>query len=98
LVSAFGGLDSIYACLSEVPGLDIRGAKSLALKLEAARDDAYLALRLVTLCDTVPLGDMGPLEQSMRWTGPVDSAEVFFDDLGTLGPLNRLRRAAQERL
>ena len=45
----FGDLDTLYEKLDQVEFLSIRGAKSLAKKLEAGREDAYLARRLTTI-------------------------------------------------
>ena len=49
-----GGIDSIYEQLDAVAELPIRGAKSLAAKLEGARGDAELSYELATIktdCD-----------------------------------------------
>lgn len=56
LLQALGSLDGIYARLDEVPGLPIRGARTLPGKLEAGHQDALLARRLVTLVDDLDLG------------------------------------------
>ena len=42
--------------LDEVPGLPIRGARTLPAKLEAGREAALLARRLVTLVSDIDLG------------------------------------------
>ena len=65
LLTARGSLDAIYADLDAVKTLPIRGAKSLAGKLEAGRADAMLARRLVTLLTDVDMGD-DPLTQCVR--------------------------------
>ncbi|PAU86773.1 DNA polymerase I [Pseudomonas sp. WN033] len=44
-----GGLDLIYANLSKVPELPIRGAKKLPEKLEEHKDMAYLSYQLATI-------------------------------------------------
>ena len=54
LLTALGGIDSIYSNLEKVADLEVRGAKSLGAKLEASRDDAELSYRLATIktdCD-----------------------------------------------
>ncbi|NKI18353.1 DNA polymerase I [Spongiibacter sp. KMU-166] len=52
LLQALGGLKDIYQRLDEVPSLSIRGAKSLAKKLEDSRDAAMLSYELATIkCD-----------------------------------------------
>ncbi|ACO76330.1 DNA polymerase I [Azotobacter vinelandii CA] len=50
-----GGLDTIYANLERVATLPIRGAKSLAAKLEEHREMAYLSHRLATIKTDVAL-------------------------------------------
>ncbi|TWC39687.1 DNA polymerase I [Pseudomonas sp. SJZ079] len=55
LVGVGGGLDVIYANLDKVPALPIRGAKTLAAKLEEHRDMAYLSYALATIKLDVPL-------------------------------------------
>ncbi|MDI5932465.1 DNA polymerase I [Halomonas kalidii] len=53
-----GGLDTIYADLEKVKGLDFRGAKTLPKKLDEHRDQAFLSYRLATIktdCD-LPVG------------------------------------------
>ena len=49
LLTALGGIDSIYSNLEKVADLEVRGAKSLGAKLEASRDDAELSYRLATI-------------------------------------------------
>ncbi len=52
LLQALGGIRDIYARLDEVSTLEIRGAKSLAKKLEDSRDAAELSYELATIkCD-----------------------------------------------
>ena len=54
LLQHLGGIDSIYERLDAVVDLPIRGAKSLAAKLEGARGDAELSYELATIktdCD-----------------------------------------------
>ena len=54
LLQHLGGIDSIYEQLDAVADLPIRGAKSLAVKLDTARADAELSYELATIkidCD-----------------------------------------------
>ena len=54
LLQHLGGIDAIYERLDTVADLPIRGAKSLAAKLEGARGDAELSYELATIktdCD-----------------------------------------------
>lgn len=61
LIQALGGLDDIYARLSEVGALGFRGASKTAEKLIAHRDLAYLSRRLATIKTDVdlPLDPLG---------------------------------------
>ena len=49
LLQGLGGLDDIYANLEKVAGLSFRGAKTMAAKLEAEKDSAYLSYTLATI-------------------------------------------------
>ena len=65
LLQHLGGIDSIYKQLDAVADLPIRGAKSLAAKLEGASGDAELSYELATIktdCD-LELGE-GDLDSS----------------------------------
>jgi DNA polymerase-1 len=55
LLQGLGGLDMIFANLNQVTGLNIRGAKSLAAKLETHKDQAFLSYRLATIKTDVKL-------------------------------------------
>ncbi len=62
LLSELGSLDQVYERLDEVPGLPIRGAKSLAKKLEAERQTAFLSRQLATAARDAPaLADLDEL-------------------------------------
>ena len=49
LIQGIGGLDEIYANLDKVAELPIRGAKTLAAKLQQEKDMAYLSYELATI-------------------------------------------------
>lgn len=49
LLQGIGGLEMIFANLDRVAELNIRGAKSLAVKLEAYKEQAFLSYRLATI-------------------------------------------------
>ncbi|MGI9286414.1 MAG: DNA polymerase I [Pseudomonadales bacterium] len=52
LIQQIGGLQELYDNLDKIAELDIRGAKSLAAKLEKDRDNALLSYELATIkCD-----------------------------------------------
>lgn len=91
LLQSLGGIEDIYQRLDEVAGLSIRGAKSLAKKLEAARDDAELSYELATIKCDVPLevavADLLP--------GEADSERLLslFQELEFKGWVDELQRA-----
>jgi DNA polymerase-1 len=49
LLNAMGDLERLYADLPRVAELSLRGAKGLAAKLEAGREQAFLSRRLATI-------------------------------------------------
>jgi DNA polymerase-1 len=49
LLQGIGGLDELYANLDKVAGLTVRGAKTLAAKLEKEKERAYLSYELATI-------------------------------------------------
>ena len=54
LLTELGSLDALYERLDEVPGLPIRGAKSLRKKLDDQRASALLSRRLATIAHDAP--------------------------------------------
>jgi 5'-3' exonuclease len=87
LFANFGSLDDLYANLERVSGLGLRGAASLAAKLRAHKDAAYLARRLTAIACDIPLlatpDDLRPRPpNSVR-------LESFFDAHGFGGILRR---------
>ncbi|MFO7551556.1 MAG: DNA polymerase I [Haliea sp.] len=57
LLQGLGGLDQIYAALDKVAQLEFRGAKTMAAKLEAEKERAYLSYQLATIKTDVPLAE-----------------------------------------
>ncbi|HUX74357.1 MAG TPA: 5'-3' exonuclease H3TH domain-containing protein [Steroidobacteraceae bacterium] len=55
LLAIFSSLDELYANIERVPGLKLRGAASVAAKLSAHKDTAYLARRLTGIVCDMPL-------------------------------------------
>ena len=93
LLAAFGSLDDILDNLARIEFLSARGAKGLAKKMEAGREDVLLARRLVRLDEAVPISvDAATIAELGRWRGPQPEAEQFFHGLGIRGPLAGLRR------
>ena len=93
LLDAFGDLDAIYGALDRVASLPLRGARGLAARLAAGRDEAFLARELVRLDAEVPLGGLD-LDVHTRWRGPRADADAFFAALGSAGALRGLRSLA----
>ncbi|MBT8051673.1 MAG: exodeoxyribonuclease IX [Gammaproteobacteria bacterium] len=92
LLSHFGDLDSLYARLDEVPFLSIRGAKSLARKLDEHRDAAEMAKRLTVIETAVESALAAP--DISRADTDVNALNALFDDLSFGGLLrNRCLRA-----
>jgi 5'-3' exonuclease len=54
LLARYGRLEDLYARLDEIPGSNLRGAKSLHAKLAAGREIAFLSKRLATVAREVP--------------------------------------------
>jgi 5'-3' exonuclease len=79
LLGHFGGLDSLYERLDEVPFLSIRGAKSLHRKLSDHREAAELARRLTMIETAVESALSSPDIARL----PVDEARLnsLFDEL-----------------
>lgn len=67
LLLGLGGLEALFANLDRVAELNIRGAKSLAAKLEAYKEQAFLSYQLATIKTDVGLelnlADLVPGEQ-----------------------------------
>ncbi len=61
LLQGLGGLDAIYTALDKVADLPFRGSKSMAAKLEAEKDNAYMSRALATIKTDVEL-ELGPEE------------------------------------
>ncbi len=59
LLQGLGGLDDIYAGLDRVAALSFRGAKTMAAKLAAEKDKAYMSYALATIKLDVAL-DLSP--------------------------------------
>ncbi len=64
LLQGLGSLDQLYANLDRVAELSFRGAKSMAAKLEAEKDRAYMSYALATIKTDVELdADPGAVAQ-----------------------------------
>ena len=96
LLQALGSIRDIYTRLDEVPTLEIRGAKSLAKKLEDSRDAAELSYELATIKCDVPL-DVSIADLQHR---PVDSARLLelFREMEFKGWTDELLRDADDEV
>ncbi|WP_027908544.1 DNA polymerase I [Pseudomonas sp. URMO17WK12:I4] len=90
LVGVGGGLDVIYANLDKVPGLPIRGAKTLPAKLEEHREMAYLSYQLATIKLDVPL-DLN-CSQLMPGEPDIEALTALYEQLEFKGWLDELLR------
>ncbi len=90
LLQRFGSLEAIYDNLDKVHEVNIRGAKTLAEKLETHKDDAMLARKLTGLACDVPIEDPEVLLQ--RSAPDLGDINALYDEanIGTA-----LRRQAE---
>ncbi len=62
LLAEFGDLEALYDRLDEVPEMPLRGARGVAARLAAGRDDAFLSKRLAAIAFDAPAdGDAAAL-------------------------------------
>jgi len=71
LLQNLGGIDQVYQRLDEVAGLGFRGSKTMATKLEAHKDSAYLSYELATIKTDV---DMGISVEALKQSPPDTAA------------------------
>lgn len=92
LLAEFADLEAIYDGLERVAELPLRGARSLAARLEGGRQEAFLSRRLATLADDAPAA--ARLE-TLAFDGATRQAiEPLFARLGFQGLINRIDRWA----
>jgi 5'-3' exonuclease len=90
LLQHFGSLEKLYEGLDSVHEVNVRGAKSLAQKLETHREDALLARRLTGIACDAPINQP---KTGLRPTAPdLGNINALYDDanIGTA-----LRRQAE---
>ncbi|MGA2777778.1 MAG: 5'-3' exonuclease H3TH domain-containing protein [Steroidobacteraceae bacterium] len=80
LFAAFASLDDLYANIDRVAGLKLRGAATLAAKLLAHKEAAYLARRLTGIVCDMPL--QATLDDLLPKPADADALERFFDVQG----------------
>lgn len=80
LLQHFGSLNKIYANLDKVHEVKVRGAKTLAAKLDAHKEDAYLARQLTGIACDVPIENA---EALMQPAAPkLGEINALFDEAG----------------
>ena len=79
IFSVYRSLDEVYDRLADLHELPIRGARTLAAKLTAHRDAAYLARELTRVRRDVPLDDS--LASMQRSAGDPAALEALCDEL-----------------
>ena len=89
LLQHFGTLESMYASIDDVSSLKMRGAATVQKKLEADKETALLAKRLITLRKDVPIGAV--TWSDLAFTGAREDAYPFFYELGSTYFLNWLQ-------
>jgi len=90
LLGAFKSLDELYDGLDRVADVEVRGARTLGAKLEAARDVAFLSRELATVAVDAPAA--ASLDE-LAWGGVPDEAREVFEEYG----LGRLLDRSRER-
>lgn len=80
LLQHFGSLNEIYANLDKVHEVNVRGAKTLAAKLDAHKEDAYLARRLTGIACDVPIENAEALLQPAA--PKLGEINALFDEAG----------------
>ncbi|MFT4540391.1 MAG: DNA polymerase-1 [Planctomycetota bacterium] len=94
LLGTFDDLESLYADLDQVASIEVRGAKTLAAKLETHKDMAFLSKRLATLAFDAPV-KAGLCELS--WSGAQREAlEQVFEELGFPHFTKRVKKWASD--
>jgi DNA polymerase-1 len=94
LLQNIGGVKELYNNLDKVTGLSIRGAKSLAAKLERERDQALLSYQLATIKTDVELGfGPGDLQQQSPQT---EQLQQFYKELEFRGWLAELLEGKED--
>ncbi len=81
LLQVFGSLENLYSRLSEVPALGIRGAASVAAKLAAHRDSAFLSKQLALLPPEAADEARAELA-SLALRAPEEALGPLLDELG----------------
>lgn len=87
LLQHFGSLEKIYDNLDTVHEVNVRGAKTLGVKLEAHKEDAILARKLTGIACDVPIENA---ESAMQPSAPrLGEINALFDEAGIGTALRR---------
>jgi 5'-3' exonuclease len=87
LLDHFGSLDNLYANLDRVHEVKVRGARTLAAKLETHADAAMIARKLTGIACDAPIDDA---EELMRPARPrLGELNALFDEVGFGSALRR---------
>ena len=88
LLVEFADLEALYERLERVAELPLRGARSLAARLEAGREEAFLSRRLAVLADDAPVA--AGLERLTLDGAERETVERLFARLGFQGLIERI--------
>lgn len=92
LLEHFAHLEDVYADLPSVATLGVRGAKSLARKLDEHEEQAYMCRRLATLSVEAPVQ---PALDELRWHGAEEQRLMpVMERLGLMALSRAIPRAA----
>ncbi len=87
LLQQFGSIEHMLNDLAAVEVCGIRGAKSIALKLDSYREQIAMAQQLVTLAEDVPLTTT---YAKLQWQNPSrDDVSYFLQELGLMPRLEQ---------
>lgn len=92
LLASCGDLESLYERLDEVPALPLRGARSVAARLAAGREAAFLSRRLATIAHDAPVS-AGLADLELAGAAPA-LIDPLFERLGFEGMRERIPRWA----
>lgn len=92
LLGSFADLDELYAGLERVAEVEVRGARTLGAKLEAARDEALLSRTLATVSTEATAS---ATLDDLAWSGVPREAREVFDEYGIVRLLDRVKEWKQ---
>ncbi|WP_045856464.1 DNA polymerase I [Teredinibacter purpureus] len=92
LLQGLGGIDDIYSHLDDIASLSFRGAKTMAVKLEANKDAAYLSYKLATIKTDVALEQ--PIEALTPTEIDGETLTKWFTELEFKGWINDINRGS----